>query len=73
MRGPNLSEEIVAKTNQPERDPKPQPGQPETGRPAEGPEDEAAAEWGDRLGAGKDIARGGKQSGDVPGATEQEP
>jgi len=34
-------------------------------------EKDNAVEWGDRLQTGKRIARGGKQTGAVPGATEQ--
>lgn len=64
---------MAKQPNRPERDPQPQPGHPETPRPAEGPEDEAAVERGERIGMGKDIARGGKQSGHVPGATEEKP
>jgi hypothetical protein len=30
-----------------------------------------AQEWGERIATGKTIARGGKTTGDVPGATEQ--
>ena len=32
-----------------------------------------AQEWGERIATGKTIARGGKTTGDVPGATEQKP
>jgi hypothetical protein len=32
-----------------------------------------AQEWGERIATGKAIARGGKTTGHVPGATEQEP
>lgn len=32
-----------------------------------------AQEWGERVATGKAIARGGKTTGHVPGATEQEP
>lgn len=43
---------------------------PEEGR--ECPETEPAQEWGERLDSGRGIARGGKQSGDVSGATGQD-
>lgn len=32
-----------------------------------------AEEWGDRIEHGRDIARGGKATGHVPGATGDEP
>jgi len=32
-----------------------------------------AEEWGDRVETGRDIARGGKDQGEVPGATGDEP
>ncbi len=35
------------------------------------PETTPGEEWGERIATGKTIARGGKTSGDVPGATEQ--
>ncbi len=36
------------------------------------PETEPAQEWGERIATGKAIARGGKSTGPVPGATEQQ-
>jgi hypothetical protein len=33
----------------------------------------AQEEWGDRVETGRDIARGGKESGAVPGATGDDP
>jgi len=54
----------MADTKRPEDD-----RPPEQANPA-APEGEAAAERGERTGTGKDLARGGKQSGRVPGATE---
>ncbi|MGN6544336.1 MAG: hypothetical protein ACTHK7_04760 [Aureliella sp.] len=41
-----------------------------TGENDEGKRD---AEWGERIETGKTIARGGKTSGEVPGATPQRP
>lgn len=35
------------------------------------PEKRPDAEWGERIQTGKDIARGGKTNGPVPGATEE--
>jgi len=34
-------------------------------------ERDPAVEWGERIATGKDIARGGKKKGFVPGASEQ--
>jgi hypothetical protein len=51
-----------------------QPHQPETERkpPGDPPvEEEPAVERGERIDTGKTIARGGKETGHVPGATEQ--
>lgn len=45
-------------------------------KPPEGNQDDAttpAEEWGDRVEAGRKIARGAKESGEVPGATGDEP
>jgi hypothetical protein len=49
----------------------------EQDRPAEGrkevkpQETQPAEEWGERHAYGKAVARGGKESGDVPGTGEQ--
>jgi hypothetical protein len=55
--------------HQPGRDPDRQRG------PAEGPreETEPAQEWGERIGTGKAIVRGGKKGGPAEGAEEQQP
>jgi hypothetical protein len=62
-------------------DPKPTKEPPPRKRPGEQKDDEAAAEAaakepaaerGERIATGKDIARGGKKDGDVPGATPDE-
>jgi hypothetical protein len=45
--------------------PNPEPTQQEATTPAE--------ERGERIETGRDIARGGKQSGSVPGATGDDP
>lgn len=47
------------------------PNSPDTGLPegTECPETEPAQERGERLDTGRTIARGGKTSGNVPGAT----
>jgi hypothetical protein len=34
-------------------------------------EEDAAVEWGERVDTGKTIARGGQESGKVPGATDR--
>jgi len=39
--------------------------------PEPAPEKDPAAERGERIDTGKTIARGGKESGPVPGATER--
>ena len=51
---------------------RPEDRQREQARPA-APEGDAAAERGERIATGKDIARGGKRSGEVPGATPSPP
>jgi hypothetical protein len=48
----------------------PQPG-PKTEKLPE--KSQPAQEWGERIETGKMIARGGKSTGHVPGATEQKP
>jgi hypothetical protein len=54
-----------------------QPGQPAdphgTGTADRPVEEDPAVERGERIDTGKTIARGGKETGHVPGATEQPP
>jgi hypothetical protein len=49
-------------------------GRPADGKAADHPvEEDPAVERGERIDTGKTIARGGKESGHVPGATERRP
>ena len=49
-------------------------GGKQEGRPVQQPtEAQPGEDWGERIGTGKVIDRGGKSSGQVPGATEQQP
>jgi hypothetical protein len=57
--------------------PQPQPGQPSAPRDGgtadHSVEEDPAVERGERIDTGKTIARGGKEAGRVPGASEQKP
>jgi hypothetical protein len=55
------------------RRPGPPPDPPDRGPAGEQVEEEPAVERGERIDTGKTIARGGKTTGHVPGATEREP
>jgi hypothetical protein len=54
---------------QPDDRPRKKPGT----QPEQAPETDPAAERGERIETGKTIARGGKTTGHVPGATERKP
>jgi hypothetical protein len=70
----------MADTNQPKKGQRPkaeddrQAGAQETERrqaEQDSIEDDPAVERGERIDTGKDIARGGKEKGKVPGATDE--
>ena len=54
---------MASKSEDPQKPTTPPAGQPTTQQ----------EEWGDRVETGRDIARGGKQDGTVPGATGDDP
>lgn len=68
----------MPKPTQNQRRAKPVPDRQVRNRPAQQPvagdhpvEQDLAVERGERIATGKTIARGGKETGHVPGATEQ--